>query len=127
MKKRNMLHPLRAQYDIARHHAWAGTVLLSVLLATRIFFEMAENNFIPDLVFILCGIIIAVYTLGALFFTYKYRNTLMQKEQESFEKAVEDAVNISEKSKKKQVKQQYKIEKKKAKSQMKKENKSSKS
>jgi hypothetical protein len=121
MTKKDMLQPIRAQYDIARHHAWAGTVLLSVLLAIRIILEMAENRFIPEIIFISLGFIIVLYTLGALLFTFRYRNALKQKEQEKYEKALA----TTEKSTEKQTKQQYKIDKKKAKSQLKKEKKSS--
>jgi hypothetical protein len=121
MTKKDTLQPIRAQYDIARHHAWAGTVLLSVLLAIRIIIEMAENRLIPDIVFISLGFIIVIYTLGALLFTFKYRNALKQKEQEKYEKTL----TTTEKSTKIQAKKQYKIEKKKAKSQQKKEKKSS--
>jgi hypothetical protein len=120
MNKKDTLQPIRAQYDISRHHAWAGTVLLSVLLALRIFLEMAKNRIIPDIVFIMLGLIIAIYTLGALFFTFRYRKALLLKEQEQ-QKALESAQELSEKSKKKMLKQQYKIQKKKAKSKAKKE------
>ena len=126
MTKKDRLQPIRAQYDIARHHAWAGTVLLSVLLAIRIFLEMAENRIIPDIIFILLGILIAFYTLGALIFTYRYRKGLIQKEQEEYEKTLKETLNISGESKKKQAKQQYKIEKKKAEAQVKREKKTSK-
>ncbi len=121
MTKKDMLQPIRAQYDIARHHAWAGTVLLSLLLAIRIILEMAENRFIPEIVFVSLGVIIVLYTLGALLFTFRYRNALKQKEQEKYEKTL----TTTEKSTEKQTKQHYKIEKKKAKSQLKKEKKSS--
>jgi len=121
MTKNDSLQPIRAQYDIARHHAWAGTVLLSVLLAIRIIIEMAETRLIPDIVFISLGFIIVIYTLGALLFTFRYRNALKQKEQEKYEKTL----STTEKSTKIQAKKQYKIEKKKAKNQLKKEKKSS--
>jgi hypothetical protein len=126
MTKKDTLQPLRAQYEIARHHAWAGTVLLSVLLAIRIFFEMAENRIIPDNIFILFGLIIASYTLGALFFTYRYREALLQKEQENYQKAIDETHLISGKTENDRRKQRYKIEKKKVKTKIKKEKKVSK-
>jgi hypothetical protein len=124
MRKKISSQSYRPQYDISRHHAWAGTVLLSVLLALRIFLEMAENKYIPDTVFIILGIIIAFYTLGALFFTFKYRQALLQ--QEAKQDAIETIQHPSEKSDKTAVKQHYKIEKKKQKAQIKKEKKTTK-
>ena len=125
MIKEDLSQENRAYYDLARHHAWAGTVLLSVLLAIRIFFEMADDNIIPDTIFIILGVIIAFYTLGALLFTFRYRRTLIQKKQETVHVSIENAPIISTKSKKKKVKQGYKLEKEKAKNQVKKEKKQS--
>lgn len=124
--KKDNIQIYRAQYDIARHHAWAGTVLLSVLLALRIFLEMAENRIIPEIIFIILGVLIAFYTLGALFFTYRYRRALVQKELEINQKTVDETLALSSKSEKNQAKQQYKIIKKKVKNQVKKEKKSTK-
>ena len=126
MTKKENIQIYRAQYDIARHHAWAGTVLLSVLLAIRIFLEMAENRIIPEIIFIILGLLVAFYTLGALFFTYRYRRALVQKELEIYQKTVDVTLALSSKSEKNQAKQQYKIIKKKVKNQVKKEKKSTK-
>lgn len=61
----------RRKYDIFKHHAWAGTVLLSVLLAVR----YVVNSF-PVFIFALLCFIIVAYILIALFFTFKYRKGL---------------------------------------------------
>ena len=124
MRKKISSQSYRPQYDISRHHAWAGTVLLSVLLALRIFLEMAENKYIPDTVFIILGVIIAFYTLGALFFTFRYRRALLQ--QEARQEALEIKQHTFEESDKTAEKQQYKIKKKKQKAQIKKEKKTAK-
>jgi len=65
----------KRKYDLARHHAWAGSVLLAVLLAIRIFFETL-NNQINNTIFLIIGAIIVLYILIALFYTYKYRTGL---------------------------------------------------
>lgn len=62
------LSEYRRKYDISRHHAWAGTALLSVLLAFRHLFLP-----FPNYVLIPLGSMLAVYILIALLFTYKYR------------------------------------------------------
>jgi MFS superfamily sulfate permease-like transporter len=61
----------KRRYDIFRHHAWAGTVFLSVLLALRyLITSFPRYIFIP-----LCTILI-IYILISLIFTYKYRTGL---------------------------------------------------
>jgi len=61
----------KRRYDIFRHHAWAGTVFLSVLLALRyLITSFPQYIFIP-----LCTILI-IYILISLIFTYKYRTGL---------------------------------------------------
>jgi len=126
MENKKKLREYKRKYEIYRHHAWAGTVLLSVLLAIRIFLEMAENRIIPEIIFIILGALIAFYTLGALFFTYRYRRALVQKELEINQKTVDETLASSSKTEKNQAKQQYKIIKKKVKNQVKKEKKSTK-
>jgi hypothetical protein len=126
MTKRISSQSYRPQYDISRHHTWTGTVLLSVLLALRIFLEMAEIKYIPDTVFIILGAIIAFYTLGALFFTFRYRRALLRREQEAVQQSIKATLHTSKKSEKVPAKQQYKIEKKKQKAQVKKEKKTAK-
>jgi hypothetical protein len=87
---------------------------------------MAEPKYIPDTIFIILGVIIAFYTLGALIFTFKYRRALLLREQESLQQTNNAIEDLSKKSDKTPAKQQYKIEKKKQKAQVKKEKKSTK-
>ncbi|HUU39771.1 MAG TPA: hypothetical protein VMW42_02405 [Desulfatiglandales bacterium] len=61
------LSECRRKYEISRHHAWAGTALLSVLLALRYLVTI-----IPDGIFILLGSGIILYILAGLAFTFKY-------------------------------------------------------
>ena len=103
---------LKRKYDIFRHHAWAGTVLLSVLLALRIFLEISDITFIPDSIILSIGIIIVLYTLISLFLTYKYRSGI------STDKNVE-IKPLDIKHSEKIEKQKYKIEKKKIKNKVK--------
>ena len=67
MKEKD-LSEYRRKYEISRHHAWAGTALLSLLLAFRYFITS-----IPDLVFIPIVSILAFYILIGLICTYRYR------------------------------------------------------
>ena len=68
------------RYAIAKHHAWAGSVLLAILGALRWF--ISDNEYPKqDLYFIITGIIIIVYILIALFFTYRFRSGLSQNEE----------------------------------------------
>jgi MFS superfamily sulfate permease-like transporter len=67
MKEKD-LPEYKRKYEISRHHAWAGTALLSLLLAFRYFITS-----IPDVVFIPIVSILAFYILIGLICTYKYR------------------------------------------------------
>ena len=67
------------RYAIAKHHAWAGSVLLAILGALRWFITDTEYPK-QDLYFIIAGILIIIYILISLFFTYRYRSGLSQKE-----------------------------------------------
>jgi len=100
----------KRKYDIARHHAWAGGILLSILLALRILVSS-----IPDVVVLMVGIPLVVYILIALFFTYKYRPGLS---------ATQDFIFPSEELEKEKIcaeveKERLKVEKKKAKNEAK--------
>ena len=66
MKEKD-LSKYKRKYEISRHHAWAGTAFLSVLLALR--YLVAS---IPNEIFIPIGSILALYILIGLVFTYKY-------------------------------------------------------
>ena len=36
------LNEYKRKYDVVKHHAWAGSVLLAVLVAIRGFFEISD-------------------------------------------------------------------------------------
>jgi len=101
----------KKKYHRFRHHAWAGLGILSVLLAIRLIFIDSTELLAP---FIL---ILAVYILIAIVFTYRYSGGLSADEKivkagpsVELEKAKIDA-EIE--------KQKLKIEKKKAKAEAK--------
>ena len=75
MAKKDFLKCKR-KYDISRHHAWAGTALLSVLMALRYIFAP-----VPHALIILLGSVLIIYILVALVFTYKYRAGLCAEQQ----------------------------------------------
>jgi hypothetical protein len=109
MVKKN-LSEYKRKYDVARHHAWAGGILLSVMLALRILVSS-----IPDFIVLIIGIPLVVYILISLFFTYKYRSGLS---------AIPDTVRSSEELEQKKIhaeveKERLKLEKKKAKNEAK--------
>ena len=56
------------KYEVSRHHAWAGTAFLSILLALRYFITA-----IPRYIFIPLGTLLIIYILVAVLFTYRYR------------------------------------------------------
>ena len=62
------LSEYKRKYEIYRHHAWAGTAFLSILLALRYFIAS-----IPRYIFIPLGTLLIVYILIAVLYTYKYR------------------------------------------------------
>ena len=105
----------KKKYDVARHHAWAGSVLLAVLVATRGFFEISDIK-IDDRIIIAIGMILVFYILIAIFLTYKYRSGLLAEQ-----KIVELQIKTDSFKKEK-----LKIEKKKAKAEIKKANKNTK-
>ena len=65
MSRKNLLEYKR-RYNSFRHHAWAGLGFLSVLLAIRIVFPSISELILPVL------IVLIIYVLVALLFTYKY-------------------------------------------------------
>lgn len=67
----------KQKYDMARHHAWAGSVLLAILGAVRWFVTDTEYPQ-KDLLFIILGIILILYILIALVFTYRFRSGLAE-------------------------------------------------
>jgi len=114
MNKRDLTEYKR-KYHLFRHHAWAGLGFLSVVLAIRlIFFESA--TFLTPIV-----VILVIYIIVALIFTYRYRAGLSAKD-EVFQ--VKPSVDIEkEKIKADLEKERLKLEKKKAKAEAKKEKK----
>ena len=102
------------RYHTLRHHAWAGSVLLAILLAVRILLDISDNSFeYIDSIVLVLGAIIIVYTISALFFTYKYRSDL------SNEKKTIQIISSTDDLEKEKIK----IEKKKAKAEVKKKKK----
>ena len=76
------------RYAIARHHAWAGSVLLAILLAVRVFI-VSTTVIIPDIIFALIGGMLVLYILISLIITYKHRSGLLQ--QQSNQQYSQDA------------------------------------
>ena len=62
------LKDIKKKYAISKHHAWAGSILLAILLAIRIFLENYEIN-IDDNFFLAIGISILIYISISLIFT----------------------------------------------------------
>jgi hypothetical protein len=99
------------KYALWRHHAWAAGLLLSALLAIRIFLEISEVKDIPNEIILIIGCLLLIYLLISLFFTYKYRSGLLAKQQQVIEiKSSSDEIE----------KERLKVEKKKAKAEAKK-------
>ena len=64
----------KKKYHTFRHHAWAGLGFLSVVIAIRLLFPDTAHILTPVIV------ILAIYILVALIFTYKYRSGLSAEE-----------------------------------------------
>jgi hypothetical protein len=109
------LSEYKRKYDVARHHAWAGSVLLAVLVAIRGFFEISDIK-VDDRIIIATGMILIFYILIAVFLTYKYRSGLLAEQ-----KIVEVHIKTDNLEREK-----LKIEKKKAKAESKKAKKNAK-
>ena len=103
----------RRTYAMARHHAWAGSVLLAVLLALRIFLETTEL-YIDNIIFLSIGIILICYILVALLLTYRYRSSIIEPDQIQIIKQ-----DVTQELPRMPSKEQVKIEKKKAKNEYK--------
>jgi uncharacterized ion transporter superfamily protein YfcC len=101
----------KRKYNIARHHSWAGTVILSVVLAVRIIIPDIHNII---LYFVVSALVI--YILCSLSFTYKYRSGLSSQEKSI---SVDASVEI-EKERLKLEKKRTKAEEKSMKKQVKK-------
>ena len=66
---------IKKKYEVSRHHAWAGSILLAILLAIRIFFETSNINEYNQIILVI-GFFIIVYMLISLILTYRYRSSL---------------------------------------------------
>jgi len=69
------LSEYKRKYHNFRHHAWAGLGFLSVVLAIRLLFLKQTEILTPIVV------ILAIYILVALIFTYIYRSGLSAPDQ----------------------------------------------
>lgn len=72
----------KRRYQRFHHHAWAGSILLSLLLALRIFLVISHVS-VDDWLFLPVGVGLLIYTLVALFYTYRYREGLEAEEATS--------------------------------------------
>ena len=106
------LSEYKKKYDTARHHGWAGSVLLAVLVASRGFIQLTDYK-IDDRIILGLGFILILYILIAVFFTYKYRSGLSAEQKTIQEVHIKtDDADLE--------KERLKVEKKKAKTEVKK-------
>ena len=125
----------KRRYAMAKHHAWAGSILLAILGAIRWFTDGTEW-YQKDIIFIIAGVLIIIYILIALVFTYRFRSGLAEeiptiqqpsnqesKQSDNFKPIL--SPKEQEKIEKKKTKAESKRLKKLAKAQQKKEKKSS--
>ena len=111
----------KKRYAISKHHAWAGSILLAILLTIRIFIEASEIN-VDDRIILFVGAILVGYMLVALIFTYRYRTGLSADVKSVTMHSSTDEVEYK-KIESQLEKERLKIEKKKAKAEIKKEKK----
>ena len=105
----------KKRYQAFRHHAWAGLGFLSVTLAIRLIFLESTVLLTPVIV------ILAIYILIALIFTYRYREGLNASDKEVI---VSPSIELEKEKIKADVeKKRLNLEKKKIKSEIKKEKK----
>ena len=101
----------RKKYHAFRHHAWAGLGFLSVVLAIRLIFLESTELLTPIIV------ILALYILVALIFTYRFRAGVSAPDQDV---KIEPSVDLEKERLKTEVeKERLKVEKKKAKTEAK--------
>jgi len=114
----------KRKYDMYRHHAWAGGILLSVLLAVRALLEISEFSNIPDFIILPVGVILVIYILISIFFTYKYRSGLTVTQEQKIIQVKTSSDDLEKEKIRADVeKERSKLEKKKAKSEAKKQKK----
>ena len=111
------LSDLKKKYAISKHHAWAGSILLAILLAIRIFFETSNINEYNQIILII-GFLIITYMIISLIFTYKYRSGLSL-DGKSINLSISSINGENSKNNKKIEKNLAKIEKKKSKEKIK--------
>ena len=92
------LSDLKQRYDVARHHAWAGSVMLAVLVAVRSFLELSKID-IDDRIIIIIGMVLVFYILFSVFFTYKYRSGLSVEQKRVVEVKIDSQDSVLEKEK----------------------------
>jgi len=114
----------KRKYDMYRHHAWAGGILLSVLLAVRALLEISGFSNIPDFIILPVGVILVIYILISIFFTYKYRSGLTVTQEQKIIQVKTSSDDLEKEKIRADVeKERSKLEKKKAKSEAKKQKK----
>jgi len=121
MSKKDLVE-YKKKYNVFRHHAWAGLGFLSVILAFRLIFLDQAQILTPFVV------ILAIYIIIALIFTYRYRTGLSAEEKVV---KVEKIESSSDEVERERISadveiERLKLEKKKAKSEAKKAKKSKK-
>ena len=102
----------KRKYQIFRHHAWAGLGFLSVVLAFRLIFLESAQILTPIIV------ILAIYIIIALIFTYRYRMGLSTEDRVVKVETYSDEIE-KEKIKADVEKSRLKVEKKKSKAEAK--------
>ena len=112
------LSNIKKKYAISKHHAWAGSILLAILLAIRIFFETSNINEYNQIILIIAFFII-FYMIISLILTYKYRSSLYFDEKPINVNLNSDALKTL-KNNEKYDKNYAKIQKKKSKEKLKK-------
>ena len=110
------LSEYKRKYDMSRHHAWAGSVILAVLVTIRGFLELSKID-VNDLIIVTLGLILVFYVLISVVFTYRYRAGLSSVQKNVVEVKIESN-NLE--------KERLKLDKKKAKSEAKKAKKTNK-
>ena len=124
MTKRNLAEYKR-KYHAYKHHAWAGLGFLSVFLAVRLILGVNAPGILDTII-----LLIMLYIIIALLFTYRYRRGLSAKDEVVHTKEVIKVEPSAEVEKEKiqadVEKERLKLEKKKAKAAAKKAKKSKK-
>lgn len=100
----------KQSYDLARHHAWAGGILLSILLALRLLIPQ-----IPQTLITILALLLITYIAISVLLTYRYKNALTQNEPTTANTTKDNDYELEKqrlKIQKKQAKNNYKLQKK---------------